>query len=139
MSPPPMSSMAPVRPTGITILAVLSAIGGILAILGSLALIGIGGVVGASGGGLLGGGAVVIGLFILVVGVLELAFAYGAWTLKPWAWTVGVAVEVLSLISSALGVVGGGNVSGQILPIVIAVAILYYLFTPPVKAAFGRR
>jgi hypothetical protein len=34
--------------------------------------------------------------------------------------------------------VSGGQISDQIVSIAIAVVILYYLFTPQVKAAFGR-
>jgi len=64
--------------------------------------------------------------------------AYGAWTLKPWAWTLGVLAQILSLIGSALTVLGGGSPSGQILSVVVALVILYYLNTPRVKAAFGR-
>jgi hypothetical protein len=126
-----MSSTTPARPMGITILAVLSAIGGVLAILASLALIGLSGAVGVGGG-------MIIGLFVLVVGVLELAFAYGAWTLKPWAWTVGVAVEVLSLVSSALTVATGGSISSQLISILISAAIIYYMFTTTVNADCGR-
>jgi len=44
--------------------------------LGSLA-------VGSSG--VLGGSIAIFGLIAIVQSVLALAFAYGAWTLKPWA------------------------------------------------------
>ena len=127
-----------VRPQGVTILAILAAIGGVLGILGSLALIGLGGVLGAAGGGLFGGMTMLFGLGALVVAVLELGFAYGAWTLKPWGWILGIVVAIASLALSLLVVVGGGDITGQIISIVVAVAIIYYLNTPNVKAAFGR-
>jgi hypothetical protein len=124
---------------GITILAVLSAIGGVLTILGGIALIGLGGVAGASSGSaaLFGMGAI-FGLLLLVSGIASLAFAYGAWTLQPWAWTLGVALQIISLALSVLTIVGGGDISGQIISIAIAAIILYYLMQPTIKAAFGR-
>ena|ERR1044071_4755281 len=132
---PPMAPASGARPQGVTILAVLSAIGGVLGLLGSLALIGLGGVVGTD----LGGMAMILGLVTLVLSVLEIAFAYGAWTLKPWGWTLGIVVAVISLVSSLLVVVMGGSITGQIISIVIAGVILYYLMQPNIKAAFGRR
>ena len=124
---------------GITILAVLSAIGGVLTILGGIALIGLGGVAGASSGSaaLFWMGAI-CGLLLLVSGIASLAFAYGAWTLQPWAWTLGVALQIISLALSVLSIVGGGDISSQIISIAIAAIILYYLMQPTIKAAFGR-
>jgi hypothetical protein len=137
--PPPGPAPATARPMGITILAVLSAIGGVLTILGGIALIGLGGVAGASSGSaaLFGMGAI-FGLLLLVSGIASLAFAYGAWTLQPWAWTLGVALQIISLALSVLTIVGGGDISGQIISIAIAAIILYYLMQPTIKAAFGR-
>jgi hypothetical protein len=130
------------RPTGVTILAVLSAIGGILGILGSIALIGLGGVAAGSGQGGLGGLAAIVGLVTLVVSIVSLVLAYGFWTLKPWAWPLGVAVQIIGLILTALTVLGSGDIVGSlvanIISIAISVIILYYLFQPHVKAAFGR-
>jgi hypothetical protein len=126
-----------VRPQGVTILAILAAIGGVLGVLAGAALIGLGGVV-AARSGFLSGFVTIFGLIALAQSILLLAFAYGAWTLQPWAWTLGVAAEVIGLILSGLFILGGDPISSQIVGIVIALVILYYLFTPNVKAAFGR-
>ena len=134
-APPPMAPAPGARPQGITILAVLAAIGCVLGVLGSLALIGLGG----AGGTDLGGMAMLLGLVALVLSVLEIAFAYGAWTLKPWGWTLGMVVAVISLVSSLIVVVTGGSITSQVISIAIAIAILYYLNTPNEKAACGRR
>ncbi|HLF25931.1 MAG TPA: hypothetical protein VJG32_06320 [Anaerolineae bacterium] len=142
MQQPPMQA----RPTGITILAALAAIGGVLGLCGSLALIGLGGVLGgvaASVGGAAvgvaaGGLAVIFGLVALGVSVLDLAFAYGAWNLKPWAWTLGVVAQGISLVLAVINILQGADISGQIISIAIAGIILYYLMTPEVKRAFGR-
>jgi hypothetical protein len=126
------------RPQGVTILAVLAAIGGVLGIVAGAALAGIGGLVAGSGAGFLAGFIAVFGLIAIAQSVLLLAFAYGAWTLQPWGWTLGVIAEVVGLVLSVLFIVNGSSISSQIVGIVIAGAILYYLFTPSVKAAFGR-
>lgn len=126
------------RPTGVTILAVLAIIGGLFGLLAGVGLLFLGGL-GATVDGGLGALVMIIGGGILVVAVLELAFGFGAWTLKPWAWTLGVASQVLSLILAIASIVFlGSSITSQIVGIIISVAILYYLFTPPIKAAFGR-
>jgi uncharacterized membrane protein HdeD (DUF308 family) len=93
----------------------------------------------ATGNPGLGGLVSIFGLFVIVQAVLLLAFAYGAWTLKPWAWTLGMAAGVLGIIAAILGFV---NDSSQLVSTIISIAInggiLYYLNTPAVKAAFGR-
>ena len=135
----PTPAPAAARPMGITILAVLSAIGGVLGLLGGIALIGLGGVAAASTGSaaFFGLGAV-WGLLVLATAIASLVFAYGAWTLKPWAWPLGVALQVISLALAALTVISGGDIGSQIISIVISAIILYYLFQPNIKAVFGR-
>ena len=130
---------AAARPMGITILAVLSAIGGVLGILGGVALIGLGGLAATSTGtaAYFGLGAV-WGLIVLASAIASLVFAYGAWTLKPWAWPLGVALQIIGLALAALTVISGGDISGQIISVVISLVILYYLFQPNIKAVFGR-
>jgi hypothetical protein len=126
------------RPQGVTILAVLAAIGGVLGFIAGAALVGIGGVAAGAGSGFLAGFIAIFGVIALAQSVLLLAFAYGAWTLQPWGWTLGVVAEVIGLVLSGLFILNGSAISSQIVGIVIAVAILYYLFTPNVKAAFKR-
>jgi len=109
----------------------------VLGILGSIALIGLGGVA-ASGGANVGGMAVILGVVGLISSVLSLAFGIGAWTLKPWAWTLGGIAGGVSLVIAVVAIIGGSSIGGQIVSIVIAAAILYYLMTPAVKQAFGR-
>ncbi len=133
-----MATTPQARPTGVTVLAVLAAIGGVLGLLAGIALLGLGGLAAAGGTGLLASYGAIFGIIAIVQGALALAFAYGAWTLKPWAWTLGIVAFGLSLALSVLNIVGGGNIGSQAISILIGVAILYYLFTPTVKQAFGR-
>ena len=119
------------RSTSVTILVVLAVIGGLLGLLAAFVAIGLreagtAGLVGSSG------------LLALISGMLSLTFAYGASTLKPWAWMLGVVTEGLSLLGSGINIIGGGSIGLQAIIILISVVILYYLFQPRIKEAFGR-
>ena len=125
------------RPTGITVMAVLSAIGGVFGLLASLALLGLGAAVSATSG--LGGLAFVAGIIILAYSVLSLVLAYGFWTLKPWAWPLGIGVQVLGIIQAVLQFMdNSSNVISLVISLAIAGVILWYLYQPHVKSAFGR-
>ncbi len=141
------------RPTGVTILAILAFIGGALGILvGGLGTI-CGGVIGGIGaaaareapgaaGGLLAGAlfTALFGLSGVVLGVLELILGFGFWTLKPWSWMLGIILSIAGIVIALLTILAGrgGGLIGAVIPIVIYGVILYYLFTPEVKKAFGR-
>jgi hypothetical protein len=132
-SPPPAAptGTGAVRPTGITILAVLAAIGGVFALFGGLVIF-VGGTV------IFGGLGAILGLAFLAYAGLILAFAYGAWTLQPWAWPLGVAGAAFGIVLAVLNIIGGSSIVSQIISIVIDGGILYYLNQPGIKALFGR-
>lgn len=123
------------RPTGVTVLAVLAAIGGIFGILGGLALVGLGGMFAAAGGG---GLAAIVGLVVLALSVVDLALAYGFWMLKPWAWKWGIVAQAISVIVSIVEVPAiNAQISSLVIPIAVSVIIVYYLGTADVRKAFG--
>lgn len=134
-----MSGSTAARPTGVTILAVLAAIGGVLGLLGGVALLGLGGIAaGATGNAAFFGMGAFAGIISVAIAIASLAFAYGAWMLQPWAWSLGVVLQLVSLVWAVLLVISGGDIFSQGISIVIAGIILYYLNQPHVKAAFGR-
>jgi drug/metabolite transporter (DMT)-like permease len=135
------------RPTGVTIIAILIIIGGIL-----LLLAGIGGVAVGSLfiSQIIGLGFVIIGAIILAVGIGYLVVSYGLLKGKRWAWTItvvllfiGIVINVVSIIFGSFAInmdlstfltVNSGNIAG----IIISVIILYYLYRPHVKSYFGK-
>ena len=130
------------RPIGVTVLAILAAIGGVLLILSGLTLAGISGAIADTG---LGGMATVVGFVVILVGVLYLVLTYGLWTLKPWAWTLGVGLQGASILLTIIQLIGqmlapsaSSPIVGAVVALAIPTAILFYLFRPHVKAAFGR-
>jgi hypothetical protein len=130
------------RPTGITVLAVLSAIGGVLGILaGSGALFG-GAIIGAAGAATavsgLGGIIALLGLALLVLSVVELLLAYGFWTIKPWAWRLGVALAVVNIVLAVLQLLTGGqSIVSTLFSVLINGVILYYLNQPEIRRLFN--
>jgi hypothetical protein len=128
------------RPTGITILAVLSAIGGVLSVFGGFSLAFLGSVVGAATGeGGIGAMGFVFGGLVLILGFIGIALAYGFWTLRPWAWPLGVVLELVNIgVAIAQVILGYASIFSVAISVVVAGIILYYLNTPTVKRAFGR-
>jgi hypothetical protein len=124
-----MTGSTSARPTGITILAILAGVGGILMALAGIALFVLGAVA-------FGGLGALLGLAFLAVAALYLAFCVGALQMKPWAWPLGVVGAGASIVLSALQLLGGDI--GQVVSIAIAGGILYYLMRPEIKAAFGK-
>jgi len=135
-----MQQNTPARPTGITILAVLAIIGGVLGVIGACLIFSVGTL---SAGALSSGGlavtAILIGILTLARALAYLAFGFGAWNLQPWAWIIGMIAAVASIVISLLSIIlGYSNIGSEIISIIIAGVIIYYLNTPGVKAAFGR-
>jgi low temperature requirement protein LtrA len=125
------------RPTGITVIAVLAGIGGVIGLLAGIALLAAGPAVSSATG--LGGLVGIAAWIVLVYSVLSLTLAYGFWMLKSWAWPLGVGVEVLGIIQAVLQYL---NDTKQVFSLIVSIAlagfILWYLYRPHVKAAFGR-
>jgi hypothetical protein len=140
--------LAQQRPIGVTVIAVISAILGILAmLLGLLLMLGgalFGGLAVSTGGpgagiagGLFAGIFGFFGFVFLIVGIVDIVFAYGAWTLKPWAWMLGIVIAAVSIVLALLSL-GGDSAVTEVVTIALWAVVIYYLNTPPVKLAFGR-
>ncbi|MGA7731810.1 MAG: hypothetical protein WCD37_11135 [Chloroflexia bacterium] len=114
------------RPMGITILAVLAAIGGLFGLFAALSL--------------LGGPYGIYGIISLITSLAYLAFAYGAWTLQPWAWMLGLGIAGLVILLQILYLflIPGYSIVNVIIGAIIPAIIIYYLMTPDVKRAFGQ-
>jgi uncharacterized membrane protein (DUF2068 family) len=108
------------RPLGVTIIAILLIIAGVISLVGGLILL-----------------IILVGFIFLALGIAYLVMAYGLWKGKGWAWTI-------SLILAGIGVIMGivyiiqDNLAGGIVSIIINGVIIYYLFRPNVKAFFGK-
>lgn len=117
------------RPLGVTILGVLWLIAGLILISG-------GAYTAIFGGMAFGSWGWILGIAFALWGLLELAIGFGTLMGWPWVWTVSAVLAGLSLLQGIYGLIAQGWTS--LLSIIIAGVILYYLFTPEVKAFFGR-
>jgi hypothetical protein len=136
-TPPLAAAESRARPTGVTIIAILAGISGVLQILGGMVLLMGSGALGIMfNSAALGGLAAVVGAIGLALGVLLLAFAWGAWGLRPWAWTLGVVLEAVAIVLGIFNLINGDG--GALIPIAFAALITWYLFQPDVRRAFGR-
>jgi uncharacterized membrane protein (DUF2068 family) len=113
------------RPLGITIIAIILGIQGVLSIIAGIILL--------TGSG---GTFAVPALITLILGVLYLILAWGLWTLQPWAFWATVVLEVIALINGIVAL-AQHSVGSGLLNIVLALVILIYLFADRnVRAAF---
>jgi hypothetical protein len=138
------------RPTGITILAILAVVVGVLNIVAGLGFIAGAplipdlavGTVAEDISGSLKSIALILGVAWIVVGAVQFAFAYGAWTLKPWGWMLGLVIEGSSiLLTIIIGVMAGNLVatlSVSLVPLAVSIIIIAYLLSAKVRSAFGR-
>jgi hypothetical protein len=122
--------MQPQRPLGVTIVAILMGIQGLLLVfVGILAFFGIF-VPGV------GGVFFVLAIITLLMGLLILYFASSLWTLKRWAFWATVIIEIINVVFGLVALFSGGekgNIFGLILS---AIILIYFLADSHVRAAF---
>lgn len=126
------------RPIGITLIAIVLAISGILNVLVGL----VGMDIMKVDLGTLGSGAQAAGAGALLSGVLTLLVAYGMFTTAGWAWLLTVVVMIVRIVADAWAIVthGVGSTLGgaAVVDLVISAVVLWYFNRPGVKSAFGR-
>jgi hypothetical protein len=135
----------PKRPTGVTVLAILDILGGIVGLAAGALFIGIAALASSSLAaqypalGTISGIASILyalGALALVLGLISIVVAIGFLGGKGWAWTLGIVVSVINIIVSIVETVIG--FSSNIVGIVFSIIIIYYLMRPHVKAYFGK-
>ena len=155
------------RPLGVTVIAILVVIGGIMSLFGGISLVIVGALLSTSFtdvsttspiiGSLFGVLSAALGAVLLVVGVGYIIMSYGLLKGKGWAWTItiiltliGIAINIISAITGGVSNIstinnmnGDANsfiygIVGSVIGIAISVAIIYYLYRPRVKLFFGK-
>lgn len=116
----------PMRPFGVSVLAVLAGIGFVVGLL--VIVTAMGGAAVVHGGPL---ALVVVPMVITVAG----ASAYGLWGLRWWAWPLAILTWISAGAQALVGL-GNGSLNTDLVVAPIAIA---YLLQPGVRTAFGRR
>lgn len=140
------------RPIGVTILAILEILAGILALVASLGMFAASALVGTGDlwsqlnetgqqipQFLIDSGSTIflgLGVVFLVIAIVAFILAWGFLKGKKWAWWLGVIFAVLQIISGAFSLLTSG-VSG-IVSLVIPILILVYLMMASTKAWFNQ-
>lgn len=110
------------RPTGVTILAVLAAIAGIISLfIGILLLVAV---------------AILASALLVANGVTDFVLAIGYMDGSGWAWMLAMIFGAVNIVGSIIEIAIG--LSNNVLGIVISVITILYLTRPKVKAFFGR-
>ncbi|MGY5873884.1 MAG: hypothetical protein RTV72_16675 [Candidatus Thorarchaeota archaeon] len=109
------------RPLGVTILAILQILGGLMMlVLGALATL----------AGLLFILFAIVGVAMAILGLLGLVVGFGLWGLKSWAWTWAMIVNILTIIFGLF------NLASNFVSIIISLIIVIYLNQPDIKRRF---
>jgi hypothetical protein len=105
------------RPTGVTIVAILSILAGI----GEFILAAIGGA---------------IGVILIPIGIVFFVVAYGLLKGRPWGRTITIIISIITIILNVITIPIFSILS--IISIILEAIILYYLNRPHIKAYFGK-
>lgn len=149
------------RPTGVTVIAVLAIIAGVLLLFAGLALVTLapflsqiklndginssktsislnvnGTVVTIPKNALfvLGGFIGILGTTLIALGIADFVVAWGLWKGKGWAWIVTIIINIISAVLNIISIVAGslGSIGG----LIINGIIVYYLYRPNIKSYF---
>lgn len=134
------------RPGGVTVIAVLLGIEGILEIIIGILILTAslfishrvivhGHTTIATAINVVGG---VLGVLPLIVGIITLIFSWGLWTLKRWAFWATIVIAALNILVALPTIfqVHPNILSFVIRVIVPIIILLYFLFFPQVRHAF---
>jgi hypothetical protein len=129
----------PSRPVGITILAILEILIGIVGLLASLVIIGFSALFATlpTVGSLLRAVGLIIGGVVLFFSFIWLATGVGFLHGRGWSWTLGIIFSILSLLG-AIGALTIGLITGGVGGLIFWGLMLYYLTRIHVKAFFGK-
>lgn len=83
----------------------------------------------------------IVSFALVIAAGFEIAFAYGVWVVRPWAWRLGVALGITTIVLTVLGA-GRASQGAHLLTLLVEVGTVWYLLTPRVRELFdsnGRR
>lgn len=127
------------RPFGITLLAVLQIILGILELLGAVAVAFVNFVLPEMFPHVrfFAPRSPLSGLGLVVFAIVEFILAYGLWKGKGWAWIGSLIFAVIVLVFSAFTLFMRPRV-GEVIALVLNLVIIYYLMQPRVQSYLGK-
>lgn len=82
----------------------------------------------------------VLGALLIPLGIASLVVAYGLFKGKSWAWFVAVVLSTIGLVVNVISLVTAnmGAITGALVGIAINATVLYYLSRRNVREYFGK-
>jgi len=128
-----------IRPMGVTILAVLEALGGLVWLLAGAGMMMVGALMPLFGVGLpmfFGAIAGLMSVVFVIFGIIGFVLAYGLFSGKGWAWLWSLVFAVIGVILALFEAMS--SLASGVLPIIIYLVIIYYITRHHVKIFFGK-
>ena len=127
------------RPFGITLLALLQIILGILELLGAVAVAFVNFVLPEMFPHVrfFAPRSMFSGLGLVVFAFVQFILAYELWKGKGWVWIGSLIFAVITLVFSALTLFMRPRV-GEVIALILNLVIIYYLMQPRVQSYFGK-
>jgi len=128
------------RPTHLTIIAWLAFVQGFMVTLVALIWFGIASYFAPDSSGITSPLMVMMaeakGAVLVVLALLYLVFAVGAWRMRNWAWWVGLLVSALSILYVVRAMLGGGSIIVGLFVLIIPLVLIWYLLSPTGRHIF---
>ena len=128
------------RPTGITIIAVLMIIGGLIIIFTGITPLFLGPLISIdsdSSTSELGLLITIGGLVLVALGIASLIVSWGLLKGKGWARIITLIISIIAIIFAIISLASSSDLI-HIIPVIVYGIIIYYMFTDKVKLFFGR-
>lgn len=128
------------RPSGVTVVAVLALMQGIVGVLVAMAWLQLASIFEQRGGSislLIAMLAEVKGWLWIGLSLMYVLFAAGAWQVRRWAWWVGLLVSVLTLLYGT-SILLKGVYAAVVVALIIPVVIFAYVLSPAGRRGLGR-
>jgi hypothetical protein len=129
------------RPIGITIIAILMIIGGIILLFTGITPLFLGPLISIdisdytiSALGLL---IAIGGLVLVILGIASFIVSWGLLKGKGWARTITLIISIIAIIFAIITLISSEDLI-HIIPVIIYGIIIYYLFTKKVKLFFSK-
>jgi hypothetical protein len=137
------------RPTGVTIIAILNILGGIVGLIAGFGMMALSGefqyylsYLSDEEAALVSIMVGILGMVFIIIGFIDLVIGYGLWTLKGWARMAAIIMAIIGIvgnIGATIGMmsIGAADIIGSvILPVLISGIIIWYLSKPNIKEVF---
>ncbi len=128
------------RPTGITIIAVLMIIGGLVLLFTGITPLFLGSLISIdsdSSTSELGFLIAIGGLVLVGLGIASLVVSWGLLKGKRWARTITLIISIIAIIFAVISLASSQDLI-HIISVIIYGIIIYYMFTDKVNLFFGQ-